>query len=304
MELKGIDVSRWQGDINWTNVKNSGINFVMIKAASGSNKGTYSLDPKFKVNIVGAYNAGLKVGVYLYSYAQTVIGVLGEAKFFVEQLAPYKKYITLPVAYDIEDSTQAYLGKTVLTEMARTFCNHIRSSGFIPMVYASKSWFETYLDTKIIGADVWLAQWGSKPTWGGKFTMWQYSEKGSVPGISGDVDMNIGYVDYAANTVAENNTPSDWAKEAWSKAKDKGILDGTNPRNEITREQLAVILDRLSLFEDSNKTVVPPEASSAWATEAWVKAYRQGVLDGTNPQGTLTRETLAVILDRINLLSK
>ncbi len=304
MELKGIDVSRWNGDINWTKVKSSGIEFVMIKAASGSNKGTYSLDPKFKTNIVGAYNAGLKVGVYLYSYAQSVAGVLGEAKFFVEQITPYKKYITYPAVYDLEDASQIYLGKRTLTEMVRTFCNYVRDNGFTPMLYSNPNWLKNYIDSLSIGVPVWLAQWASKPTWNGDFTMWQYSSKGSVPGISGNVDMNIGYYDYAGTKEIEEKSVSDWAKEAWNKAKDKGIFDGTNPQNEVTREQLAVILDRLNLYEDSNKTVVPPEASSSWATEAWTKAYRQGILDGTKPQETITRETLAVIIDRIGLLSK
>ncbi len=263
MELKGIDVSKWNGSIDFKKVRAAGIDFVMIKAANGSNKGTYTLDPKFDTNIRAAHSAGLRCGVYLYSYAKTPTGATGEAKFLAEKLAPYRSMISFPAAYDIEDSSQSTLSKTVITSMCANFCKVMRKSGFTPMIYANASWLTNKIDTASLDVDIWLAQWAAKPTWSGTYTMWQYSSKGNVAGISGAVDMNISYKDYAnpsaesavksesGNTsvlTAKADTPSVYAASAWTKASAKGIMDGTNPQGTITREQVAVVLDRLHLL--------------------------------------------------------
>lgn len=303
MELKGIDVSKHNGVINWKQVKDSGVEFVFIRAAVGSNKGTPSIDIKFKENIEGAYAVGLKIGVYLYSYAQSVERVSEEAKFMINTITPYKSYITYPVVYDLEDNSQTYLGKKTLTEMVRIFCNYVRDSGYIPMLYSNPNWLNNYIDSLGIGVDVWLAQWSSKPTWSGNFTVWQYSSKGAVPGISGNVDLNIAYYDYGK--IVEEVKEPDWVKEikeAWEKATVKGVLDGTNPTAQVTREQLAVVLDRIGLLKESDKLIMPPESASSGMQNAWIKAYKQGILDGTRPTEYITREQLAVVLDRIGLL--
>ena len=260
MELRGIDVSKWNGNIDWAKVRASGIDFAMIKAANGSNKGTYSMDPKFEFNIREAYDAGLHCGVYLYSYAKTPSGAADEAKFLLSKLEPYKKLITFPVAYDLEDISQQSLPKSVLTSMCRSFCDAVRAAGYKPMLYSNTSWLTTKIDSTQVNADIWLAHWATKPTWNGKYTMWQYSSKGAVAGISGSVDMDIGYVNYTEedNMSASHNgtssdknigTPSSWAASSWAKAVSLGVVDGTSPQGNVTREQLAVILDRLGLLK-------------------------------------------------------
>lgn len=254
--MKGIDVSKWQGHIDWSKVKASGVDFAMIKAARGSNKGTYTADHNFKVNIVGAHAAGIKVGVYLYSYGLSVSAVRGEAEYLLKLIEPYREKITYPVVYDLEDTTQRNLGRPTLSLMAKTFCDIIRADGYIPMLYTNPDWIKNRVDIPA-GVDLWLAHWGvSAPAHA--CAIWQHSDRGRVPGITGDVDLNIGYKDYAAKPVRPPTLPdppvdygaSVWAKDAWAHAVKLGVVDGTNPQGAATREQLMVILDRLGLLEE------------------------------------------------------
>lgn len=262
MEMKGIDVSKHNGKIDWIAVRNSGVKFVMIRAGVGSSRGAYSTDVKFDYNIRGASAAGLKCGVYLYSYARSVASAIGEAEYMVRILAPYKQMISFPVVYDIEDSSQEYLGRDELTAMCVGFCNTVQAAGYKPMIYTSKNWLEHKIDATKVNADVWLAQWTSKPTWNGKYTMWQYTDSGTVSGISGYVDMNIGYVDYSVGddgkpatgqtepkVTTTTDAPSSWAKASWEKAIAAGVTDGTNPQGPATREQVITMLDRLGLIK-------------------------------------------------------
>lgn len=263
MELKGIDVSKWNGKIDWVRVRNAGIQFVMIRAGLGSSWGNYSTDVKFDYNIRAAASVGIKVGVYLYSYARTLEGAIGEGEYMVRILEPYRSMISFPVVYDIEDDSQKQLGRDAITAMCAGFCRTVSAAGYKPMIYSSKSWLDSLIDVSAINTDVWLAQWRSEPTWSGKYTMWQYTDSGSVDGISGNVDMNIGYVDYSLgddghpatdqtepkDAVTETGTPSSWAKDAWEKAIAAGVTDGTRPQDPITREQVITILDRLGLIK-------------------------------------------------------
>ena len=235
MELKGIDVSKWNGKIDWVSVRNSGIQFVMIRAGVGSSHGAYSTDVKFDYNIRGAASVGLKVGVYLYSYARTPADAIGEAEYMIRILEPYRHMISFPVVYDIEDSTQQSLGRNVITAMCAGFCGKIHEAGYKPMIYSSKSWLDNLIDVSAVDADVWLAQWSGKPTWDGKFTI---GEDG-LPSTGETVP----------KPVVTPGTPSDWAKASWEKAIAAGVTDGTNPQNPATREQVITMLDRLGLIK-------------------------------------------------------
>ena len=195
MEIKGIDVSKWQGRIDWKAVAGSGVKFAMIRAAYGSTSGRITIDPYFAENVRGAVAAGIAVGVYLYSYARTVYAARLEAQNLVAALATSKEQITYPVAYDLEDASQQSLGRVRNGEMVRAFCDVVRAAGYQPILYANKSWIDNHIDVPD-DVPVWLARWGvSDP--GMPCQMWQYSDSGSVVGIKGSVDMNISYIDYA-----------------------------------------------------------------------------------------------------------
>lgn len=184
--IKGIDVSYAQGAIDWQKVKASGVEFAMLRASRGPVSSTRpaSEDTTFKRNITGAAEAGIKVGVYHYLYAHTVSEAKQEAKFFIKTISPYQ--ITYPVVLDVEEQSQANLGKSALTKIVKAFLDEVNAAGYYGMLYSNKSWLTTYLDmSKLTGYEVWLAQWNTVPTYTGDFGMWQYTCKGIVSGIDG-----------------------------------------------------------------------------------------------------------------------
>lgn len=215
--LKGIDVSKWQGDINWGAVKAAGIQFAIIRCgARGSSSGSISTDSKYKQNIERAINAGIPVGVYFYSQAITEEEAIQEADYAISLVRGYK--ISLPVVLDYEYDEKkegrlykAYLSKEAATNVCLAFCKEVRSKGYEPMVYANKSMLESSLNASTIAANnkIWLAQYNSQVTYSGAYNFWQYTSKGSVNGINGKVDMNYWYpashsVTYECNGGSNN----------------------------------------------------------------------------------------------------
>lgn len=194
VSYKGIDVSRWQGDINWTAVKNAGIRFVMIKAGYG--KLNDQVDPKFKTNIAGAQKAGIDCGVYWYSYALNTADALKEAKACYNTIKSYK--LSYPVAFDIEDPSQMGLTNTQLSNITKVFCDHLENLKYYVTVYSFSSMFtDRFNSTVKNNYDVWVAHTKvSKPSYTGKYGMWQYSHTGKVNGISTDVDLDYSYKYY------------------------------------------------------------------------------------------------------------
>ncbi|WP_138261917.1 GH25 family lysozyme [[Clostridium] hylemonae] len=203
--LRGIDVSSYQGDINWQSVKNSGINFAMLRVLSGT-MSNLTVDSKFNANIAGASNNGIAVGVYRYGYAMTVAEAQREAKETINAIKSSGYSITYPIAYDVEDTnTQGKLSKSQLTAIIKAYKGVIENNGYKFMIYANADWLKNKIDmNSFADADVWIASWFLDGTpnhdYGysgpGTVTIWQYYNQGKVPGISGDVDMNIGYKSY------------------------------------------------------------------------------------------------------------
>ena len=200
MKEKLIDVSTWNGNIDWDKVYKSGVRYAMIRSSFGI-ENPNQVDNKFVRNITNAQRAGVKCGIYHYSYAKSATEAKKEAEFCLKTIKGYK--IDLPVAFDIEDSSQTHLGKDTLTSIVITFCDKIKSAGYRPMLYCNPNWLCNYLhkDKLINKYDIWLANWGvSAPSY--NCAIWQYSENGSVPGISGSVDMNWIYKDYISTKPA------------------------------------------------------------------------------------------------------
>jgi len=200
----GIDVSYYQGNINWTEVKNAGVDFVMIRVGfrGWGSAGSLLIDNRFVASITGANAAGLQCGVYFYSQAITVAEAVEEAQFTLAAIKGYQ--LTYPVAYDIEDAEAAGARTNGLTNQQRTdfsaaFCDTIKSAGYTPMVYSNKHWLETKLDMNRLSVyDTWLAHYATTTNYARSFTMWQYTSTGRVNGITGNVDRNVGLFDYAA----------------------------------------------------------------------------------------------------------
>lgn len=196
--VKGIDVSKWQGEIDWSKVKASGIKFAMIRLGYGSADGnSCGLDGYFEKNVANAVKAGVEIGCYFYSYATSVAAAKKEAAYVVSVLNKYNGVFTYPVAFDLEDKTQKGLGKTVLTDIVIAFCDAIEKAGFYVSLYSNLNWLKNYLDdSRLARFDHWLAQWASAPSYSGALGMWQNSSTGSVSGINGNVDTDIAYKDY------------------------------------------------------------------------------------------------------------
>lgn len=196
VRVAGIDVSRWQGDIDWKKVKEAGIGFVMIRAAAGTRE-----DVRFRENARGAAEAGIPMGTYLYSLAVTEEQAAAEADFLLKLTAEYR--FTYPLAYDIEDSVQQKLTNRQRTGLVESFCSRIEAAGCYALLYSSKYWLENLFEAeKIARYDKWVAQWGSQNTYQGEYGMWQHSNTGRVGGINGAVDLDCAYKDYPVLTAA------------------------------------------------------------------------------------------------------
>ncbi len=191
----GVDVSKWNGTINWSKVKSAGINYAFVRCGGRySSARTLFEDPTYAQNVSGATASGLRVGIYFYSSATTVAEAVEEASLAVTMAKKYN--ITLPVFIDIEDSA---MPKGQLTEIAQAFCQTVQSAGYTPGVYSSISWWNSYLNYSALSSyKIWIARYntvlsGGNYTWSGRCDYWQYSATGNVDGISGNVDLNIAY---------------------------------------------------------------------------------------------------------------
>lgn len=190
----GVDVSKWQGSIDWNRVKKLA-DFAIIRAGYG--KEPSQVDKCFHNNIKNAQANNVPVGVYWYSYARTVDEAVQEAKVLLNTIKGYK--LEYPVVFDIEDSSQITLSKRVLTDICKAFCNEIEKAGYYAMIYTNCNWLKNHLyaDELLSKYDLWLAQWNVKePSY--NCGMWQTSDKGIIDGISGNVDLNTAFKDYPA----------------------------------------------------------------------------------------------------------
>ncbi|TCL59303.1 putative cell wall binding repeat protein [Kineothrix alysoides] len=195
----GIDVSKWNGNIDWNAVKNSGVSYVIIRCGyRGSSTGALIEDPKFRSNIQGASAAGLKVGVYFFTQAVNEVEAVEEASMVASLVSGYK--ISYPVFLDVEPSggRADNIGKDARTAVCKAFCQTIQNSGYTAGIYANKTWLTSYINTaSLTSYKIWLAQYAAAPSYSAtKYDLWQYSSKGSVSGISGSVDLNISYLGY------------------------------------------------------------------------------------------------------------
>lgn len=190
---KGIDVSRWQGEINWTLVKNSGIDFAMLRSSYGW--GGQQQDLFFKTNYEKAKRMNIAVGAYHYSYATTPEEAVKEADY-CHSILNGKKF-EYPIAYDMEENKVAALGREKVSAIAKAFCERMESYGYYVCIYANLNWFNNYFTEEIIERyDIWLAQWSDKPTFKKPCGIWQKSSKGTVDGIMGYVDIDVSYKNY------------------------------------------------------------------------------------------------------------
>lgn len=189
----GIDVSKWQEEIDWQEVKNAGVEFAMIRIGyQAEYDGDCILDPCFIANIEGAKAVQIPVGIYFYSYAKNVEQAKSQAEWVKENLRNYE--IDLPIAFDWESwnsFNKAGMSFYTINKVANTFLDSLEKAGFEGMLYSSKAYLEDiWYPTKY---EVWLAQYNSKVTYEGEYSIWQMSESGKVNGIKNNVDIDVMY---------------------------------------------------------------------------------------------------------------
>lgn len=188
-EIKCIDVSTWQGTIDWKKVKAAGYKHAILRAGYG--RSATQKDACFEANYKNAKTQGINLGVYWYSYAVDKADAIKEANACLEVLKG--KTLEIPVFFDMEESSMTKLGKAKLTEMAKAFCDTVIKGGFKAGIYSNPNWFKNYLDYNALRKlyPIWLAQYYKEASL--ECDVWQYASDGKVSGISGNVDMNIIY---------------------------------------------------------------------------------------------------------------
>lgn len=188
----GIDVSKWQGNIDWGQAS-SAVSFAIIRCGFRGSSGNIAVDPKFAKNIQGAKANGVRVGVYFYSIAMNEAQAVEEASLAVQQVSQYGG-VSLPIYIDMEDSRQLALSQAERDAIVMAFCRTVQNSGYSAGVYANKNWLTNYLTPSNYGGiSIWVAQYNTQCTYKGRYDIWQYSSKGSIPGIAGNVDLNTSY---------------------------------------------------------------------------------------------------------------
>lgn len=210
---KGIDVSKWNGTIDWKKVKADGIDYVIIRGGFGN----ATVDPQFESYIQGASDAGLKIGVYWFSYATSVTKAKEEAAKCLETIAPYRDKITYPVFYDFEYDSVDYAKKLGITitkdlssKMADEFLTAIKNAGYITGIYTNKDFGDKYFyEDMLFANNLWIAQYSSACTYNRPYMMWQYTDKGTINGIGTSsepayFDMNYTYLKPTNNQTSSN----------------------------------------------------------------------------------------------------
>ena len=185
---RGIDVSNFQGTIDWNQVKAAGIEFAILKVGPVYGKP----DSTFERNATECERLGIPYGVYYYSYARSVADANKEADRTLAWLGGH--YPSLPIYYDLEDNyilQDPNFSKDKLAQIAQTFCNRMEAVGFKSGIYANLNWFNNYLNSPSLnGYDHWVAQYNWHCDYAGSYSFWQYSSRGNVPGVNGSCDMN------------------------------------------------------------------------------------------------------------------
>ena len=201
---KGIDVSYHNGTIDWKKVKQSEVEYAIIRCGYGTNDKSQD-DKKWEENVKGCIDNNIPYGVYLYSYADTVEKASSEADHAIRLLQGKK--LKYPVYYDLEeDKLRDKISKQTIADIAQTFCDKLSAKGYTVGIYANKDWFTNYLtDSRFNNWTKWVAQYNTVCNYKGKYDMWQCSSTGRVPGISGNVDLNYSYSPFE-NSYGGGNT--------------------------------------------------------------------------------------------------
>ena len=222
MAIKGIDVSEFQGNIDWDKVKNSGVEFAILKLGNIYDYDANYKDSKFDTNYKNAKAKGIKVGVYIYNYCNTVDTLKKGLEWAIKKLNGKK--LDLPFYLDMEDKDIQGETKATLTNQCNEFAKYVKSKGYRAGVYANVNWLKNELNPSNFDKDisVWVAQYYKECQYEGKYDIWQYASNGKVSGISGNCDMN--YL-YNTDIIIESGSTDDSDKKSIDELAQE-VIDG------------------------------------------------------------------------------
>ena len=195
--MEGVDVSKYQGTIDWNKVKASGMGFAMVRQGWINSDGTITEDRFYQQNMAGAHAAGLHTGVYLYSYATSETAMRAAASVCVAMLDGFA--CDMPIALDFEHATlYKRFSRAVNASLCAAFLGRVEELGRYCILYTYKSFAAAYLDMAALSRyDFWLAHYTARTDYTGPYGMWQYTSSGKIPGIAKGADLSVAYKDYA-----------------------------------------------------------------------------------------------------------
>lgn len=318
----GIDVSSYQGNIDWAAVADAGIEFAFIRAGYRG-WGTAKLvdDSYMAKNIEGALVNGIQVGIYVYSQATTAAEAEEEAQFILDRIDGYE--ITLPLVIDYEYAEQngryvgylydAKLSKDDATAVCNAFCDKVTAAGYQAAVYANMSMLNNHLNAAQLTGTIWLAHYATSTTYTGDYDFWQCTSSGSINGVpSENVDLDFWFDDSGAPPEMPF---TDVARTRWSyneilHAYKSGLINGLTtttfgPQKNATRAQLATMLYRMAGTPAVTDSSSFTDLTQDWYTDAIAWAQQNGIIDGLGngkfgPNKNITREQLVTMLYRMH----
>lgn len=322
---KGIDVSQFQGTIDWEAVAESGIEFAFIRVGyRGWGTGRLCDDSTYKANIQGALDAGIQVGVYVYSQAITVEEGIEEAQYLIDRVKDYDITLPLVIDYEYADNQQgrlynAHLSKAVATDICNAFVYTAQNAGYSGAVYANVTMLRNQLNESELSC-VWLANYPNTysgvgtTSYSGDYDFWQFTSKGTVDGISGNVDMDFWFDDGNFGTLTSWMPFLDVSRDRWSYSDiryvyEQGIVNGTSdqtfsPGSKTTRGQLVTMLYRMAGEPAVTGTSGFTDLTQDYYKTAVTWAKQQGIINGTtettfSPGAYVTRQDLVTMLYRM-----
>ncbi len=308
----GIDVSEHNGLIDWEKVKQTGIGFVIIRCGYGTDYEAWD-DKRWERNVSECERLGIPYGVYIYSYADNTEEAYSEAQHVLRLIKGHN--LSYPVYFDMEELKMLKYDKAAL---ATTFCTAMTNAGYRVGVYSNLDWWTNYLtDPCFEQWERWVAQWSSKCDYKGSYGIWQYSSKGRVDGIDGDVDMNyqvqdnLGFGNPGWEVPFEDVDARAWYWPYVHYINEFGIMTGLDPSHfgveeTLSRAQFAVTLYRMEKNPETEYSETFPDVPEddfytipvVWARNSGrniIQGYEDGMFGPTDP---VTREQIAVMMYR------
>lgn len=287
MEIKGIDVSSWQGKIDWATVADYGMGFAILRITEKGNK----TDSRFEENYKECQKYGIPVGVYKYSYALSVAEIQAEAQNVVDVLDG--RELQFPVWLDLEDASQRSLSDSALMTLIKTFWSVVTAAGYKFGIYCNMDWYENVIPEEAKGKyDFWIARYPAedngwlqerlRPSVG---VGWQYSSKATIPGISGNVDRNVFYKDYSDK---EDETVSAWQKTKNLLDEQVGYLEKASNSNLDSKTGNAGYNNYTKYARDVNNMGLMGCQGQPWCAvyQFWINAKTKGKSEALDIMGS------------------